>query len=98
MSDFDLSVLQAELAKLQNVSQLAENLSAVQEHSKHQLNEIRELRRVLLNLTRWGKGVNCNDCTPERTKASNNTFQHERDCGYLESLNEALELLGRPKQ
>lgn len=51
---------------------------------------------AILGLLGWTESGSCSDCAMFRAAPSEITFMHEAECGHLESINQALGVLGRP--
>ena len=59
---------------------------------------IAKLKQTIISLIGWTYGGECSDCEMFRVAPSAIVFQHAYDCGYLETINKALILLGRPQE
>lgn len=60
--------------------------------------ENKKLKSVLRSMLSWANSSACGDCTPFREAPSCIDWIHEKDCGHLETMNEAFALLGYPPE
>jgi hypothetical protein len=73
------------------------NIADLEKEIEEKKIRIKKLEEALRSLIGWTDGGACSDCDMFREAPSCITFKHHKDCGHLEDINKALELLGLPK-